>query len=188
MQVGYSARWKKPFVVSKMTSVVIFLLALPLTMRMDKATPAPRPMVVKASAPAKVDPRTDRLMNFFSRLHCPIINLAQDFVNAADENHLDWRLLPSISVIESSGGKAYKNNNIFGWNQGDQFFPTISSGIHEVAFKLGQSPLYRHHDVLGKLRLYNPNEGYAEAVLSVMRRISPVIDLRTPDRSNYVSD
>jgi hypothetical protein len=125
----------------------------------------------------KPDPRILRLVRYFSKLNCPVINLAHVFVQAADENRLDWRLLPSISVVESGGGKAYRNNNIFGWDNGLQFFPSISSGIKIVASKLGNSPLYRNRDVVGKLRVYNPNESYVHDVLTVMNRISPVADV-----------
>src|SRR5205823_5371402 len=132
---------------------------------------------LKQPQPASLDPRTVRLKKFFAKLHCPVIDLADEFVHAADDNQLDWRLLPSISVIESGGGKAYKNNNILGWNQGLEAFPTIRAGIHKVAFKLGKSPLYRDRDLLGKLRLYNPDENYPGSVLSVMNRISPEVNL-----------
>jgi len=123
------------------------------------------------------DPRTVRLQRFFSKLHCPVVTLSEDFVRAADDNQLDWRLLPSIAIIESSGGKAYRNNNIFGWRNGDQVFPSIRAGLNHVAYKLGRSPLYRSRSSLGKLRLYNPNEEYPGNVMAVMNRISPVVDL-----------
>ncbi len=94
-------------------------------------------------------------------------------------------------MIESGGGKAYKNNNIFGWANGDYLFTTLKAGIHEVAYKLGRSPLYRHRDVEAKLHLYNPNEEYATNVMTVMNRISPVIHLekvsRTKRQQNTVS-
>ncbi len=120
------------------------------------------------------DTRIQSLQRFLNKLHCPVATLAFDFIQAADENQLDWRLLPSISVIESSGGKQYRNNNVFGWNQGLEVFPSIEAGLRTVAFKLGRSSLYRHRDVLGKLRLYNPDEQYPCRVMSVMKRISPV--------------
>lgn len=107
--------------------------------------------------------------------------MAEDFVHAADDNHLDWRLLPSISVIESGGGKAYRNNNIFGWNQGLQPFPSIRAGLNLVAFKLGQSPLYRNQNLLGKLRLYNPDASYTYKVIDVMNRISPVANVSSAE-------
>lgn len=180
MQVVYSCLWKKALLLSKQL-LVIGLTALPITMRLERiVTPVPAP--VKAPEPIKTDPRSVRLKNFFSHLRCPVTYLADDFIHAADDNHLDWRLLPSISLVESSGGKAYKNNNMFGWKNGEQFFPTLRAGLHEVAFKLGRSRLYQDQDVKGKLHLYNPDERYADKVLTVMNRISPVVNLEPAQR------
>ncbi len=178
MRLGYSWLMKGASFFSKQLIVAAGLLALPLTLRIE-TRPAPvQPVQATRPEPVNPDPRIVRLKKFFTKLHCPVRDLAEDFVQAADDNELDWRLLPSISVIESGGGKAYRNNNIFGWNQGLEVFPTIRSGIHEVAFKLGRSPLYKNRDVLGKLRLYNPDETYADSVLTVMRRISPAVQLQ----------
>ncbi len=194
MQIGYSCLPKRlPLIFRQAAIIAAGLAVLPATTRFERVATAQPASFKPAVAPAP-DPRTVRLVKFFSHLHCPVANLAEDFVHAADDNHLDWRLLPSISVIESGGGKAYKNNNIFGWNQGEELFPTIRAGINTVAFKLGKSPLYRNRDVPGKLRIYNPYEGYAESVLTVMNRISPVVDLRAAkpvrraDEPIYASD
>lgn len=152
------------------------ILAVPfLTQREMPVSAKPtKPTVVKFEAPIpKADPRTARLGRFLTRLHCPIANLAKDFVAAADKNKLDWRLLPSISIVESGGGKAFRNNNIFGWGNGNLKFDSIKAGLQEVAFKLGRSPLYRNRDSVGKLRVYNPDEQYAMRVVDVMNRISP---------------
>ena len=173
--------------------VAIGLLAVPAAaVRMQHTTDAsaqptfpdkpaaPKPPASSATPVSEVrtqDPRAVRLAKFFSELHCPIRTLAEDFIHAADENHLDWRLLPSISVIESGGGKAYKNNNIFGWNNGAELFPSIRHGIREVAFKLGRSPLYRRSNTAGKLHTYNSDESYVDSVLGVMNRISPEVNL-----------
>lgn len=159
--------------LAKQFICAVFLVALPITTRLEKtasAEPVPQS--------AKPDARVIRLAKFFSTLHCPVVTLSEDFVRAADNNQLDWRLLPSISVVESGGGKAYKNNNIFGWDNGEQPFSSIRDGIDQVAFKLGNSPLYRHCDSAGKLRRYNPNEDYVRTVLGVMNRISPVVKIR----------
>src|SRR5581483_5080750 len=183
MQVAYSCLKKKASFFSKQVMVAVGLLALPVTLRLEKVADAQstKPAAKPAQAPSP-DPRTDRLKHFLSRLHCPVASLSEEFVHAADDNQLDWRLLPSISVVESGGGKAYRNNNIFGWDNGTQLFPTIRSGIHEVAYKLGKSALYRNRDVIGKLHLYNPDSTYADRVLSVMRRISPVVNLQPASR------
>jgi hypothetical protein len=177
MQLSYSSLRKGLFPFSKQLTVAAALLALPCAVRTEKR-PLPAGLIsLKQPEPASPDPRTVRLKKFFAKLHCPVVDLADEFVHAADDNQLDWRLLPSIAVIESGGGKAYRNNNVFGWNQGLEAFPTIRAGIHEVAFKLGKSPLYRDRDVLGKLRLYNPDESYPGSVLTVMNRISPAVNV-----------
>lgn len=156
--------------------IVVSLLAGPLTVRTERKLPTGPAVPVMLPQAVDPDPRVVRLHEFLLGLHCPVSSLAEDFIAAADNNQLDWRLLPSIAVIESGGGKAYKNNNIFGWDNGEQAFPTIRYSIHELAFRLTNSPIYRNRDVKAKLRLYNPNQGYAEAVLAVMHRISPALD------------
>src|SRR5207248_7451405 len=101
---------------------------------------------------------------------------------AADMNHLDWRLLPSISIVESGGGREARNNNLFGWNGGKAMFVSIRAAIHEVGGRLGNSKLYRNKDVDGILRVYNPRASYSGIVKSVMRRISPTRGtLSSPD-------
>jgi hypothetical protein len=184
MNFGYTCSGRSPSKLAKQLLVAVGVLALPIPVRLDTAVSA-KPTSIKLPQPPGPDARAIRLNHFLSRLHCPVASLAEDFVHAADENHIDWRLLPSIAIIESSGGKAYKNNNIFGWDNGDQSFPTVRAGLNQVAFKLGKSSLYRGRDSYGKLRLYNPDENYAYSVLAVMRRISPVVDL-TPARETIV--
>jgi hypothetical protein len=201
MKLGYALIGKKLPFSSRQSLAVLGLFILPMGFCIEEAGSAPTlkaaPTRVSSAANviAKPDARTERLKRFFATLHCPISYLAADFVRAADENALDWRLLPSISVIESGGGKAYKNNNIFGWANGEYLFSTLKAGIHEVAYKLGRSPLYRNRDVEGKLHLYNPNEEYATNVITVMNRISPVVHLqkvshtrREQHPATYVTD
>lgn len=188
MHVGYSCLAKKMASASKQITVILGLLALPITMRLEKvvASPKPKPLAktphYQPGAEPPTDLRTVRLRKFLFRLHCPVAELSEEFVHAADDNQIDWRLLPSISVIESGGGKAYRNNNIFGWANGNYPFASLRSSINAVAFKLGKSSLYRNQNVEGKLHLYNPDESYAPAVLAVMNRISPVVNLQPARR------
>lgn len=119
------------------------------------------------------DPRLARLRSFFKRSQCPAADHSPTFLEAADKNELDWRLLPSISFIESTGGKAARNNNIFGWDSGRAGFISMDACIHSVAFALGNSNLYRDKDVDGILRTYNPDAEYVGKVKSVMRQIAP---------------
>ena len=89
------------------------------------------------------DPRRVRLKRFFAARKAPAEGLAADFLAAADHHNLDWRLLPSLSVIESGGGKHCKKNNMFGWDSGEHKFLSLRHGIHFVARRLTQSKLYR---------------------------------------------
>jgi hypothetical protein len=90
---------------------------------------------------------------------------------AADQNQLDWRLLPSISMVESSGGKVYTNNNVFGWDSCRERFTSVRAGIHFVAAQLGRSRRYKGKDIDSKLQMYNPLPEYSQRVKAVMRSI-----------------
>ncbi|MGD0498481.1 MAG: hypothetical protein ABSC23_08590 [Bryobacteraceae bacterium] len=119
------------------------------------------------------DARLESLRRFFAESGCPALAYAPVFLEAADDYGLDWRLLPGISYIESTGGKAAWRNNFFGWDSGRAKFASPAAGIHAVAYFLSHSGTYRSKDSHQKLRAYNPAPGYAGKVESVMRRIGP---------------
>jgi hypothetical protein len=143
--------------------LVAGLLAAPATLSVQQYTAAPQ---VK-----ETDPRLSRLQKFFGDRDCPLRDSAKDFLIAADQNQLDWRLLPSISIIESSGGKTYTNNNVFGWDSCKEKFSSVRAGIHFVAAQLGKSKRYKGKDVDSKLQMYNPLPEYSLRVKAVMRAI-----------------
>jgi hypothetical protein len=120
-----------------------------------------------------------RIERFFEKNGCPLTFLAADFVQEADANALDWRLLPSITFVESSGGKYYANNNIFGWNSCHTRFKSVREGLHVVAATLGKSTLYRYKGTDDILKTYNPHPEYAGRVKSVMQTLgswpSPIV-------------
>jgi hypothetical protein len=144
--------------------LVAGLLAAPVTASVQQYQAAP--------AIDKKDPRLSRLQKYFGDRDCPLRDAAKDFLLAADQNKLDWRLLPSISMIESSGGKDYKNNNVLGWASCKEKFTSVRAGIHYVAAQLGKSNRYRDKDTDRKLRIYNPVPEYPARVKAVMRAIS----------------
>ena len=119
------------------------------------------------------DPRLKLIWQYFADRDCPLRDSAADFLVAADQNELDWRLLPSISMIESSGGKDYRNNNVFGWDSCRESFPSVRAGIHFVASKLAKSRLYKNKNVDQKLSTYNPQPDYLGRVKAVMRALGP---------------
>jgi hypothetical protein len=119
------------------------------------------------------DPRLKALRSFFRRSDCPALQYAPVFLQAADDYNLDWRLLPSISFVESTGGKAAPNNNLFGWDSGQARFTSPEAGIHVVGYRLAYSGLYRDKGLDAILATYNPDTQYATKVKSVMRSIAP---------------
>jgi hypothetical protein len=143
--------------------LVAGLLAAPATVSVQQYAASPQ---VKQD-----DPRLSRLQKFFGDRDCPLRDSAKDFLLAADQNQLDWRLLPSISFIESSGGKYYGNNNVFGWDSAKEKFSSVRAGIHYVAAQLGKSRRYKGKDIDRKLQLYNSLPEYSQRVKAVMRAI-----------------
>jgi hypothetical protein len=123
------------------------------------------------------DPRLDALKKFFQASDCPAQDFPEEFLRAADRHNLDWRLLPSLSLIESGGGRAARNNNLFGWDNGRAIFASFRAGIHHVAGHLEKSKLYRDKDLDHILQMYNPDVNYPGVVKSVMRRISPTEEM-----------
>ena len=119
------------------------------------------------------DPRLESLRKFFRNADCPAQHYAAAFLEAADHYALDWRLLPSISYVESTGGKAARNNNLFGWDSGRARFASPVAGIHAVGYRLSHSDLYKDKKLDKLLATYNPNLEYGRKVKSVMRRIAP---------------
>ncbi len=119
------------------------------------------------------DPRLGLLQKFFGESNCPVRRFSEQFLRSADEHNLDWRLLPSISLLESGGGREAPNNNLFGWDSGRASFPSISAAIAGVADRLANSKLYRNKSLDELLYTYNPTQTYSARVKAVMRRIWP---------------
>jgi hypothetical protein len=107
----------------------------------------------------------------------PIQKHAAEFVKAADANGLDWRLLPCISIVETSGGKHVRHrNNIFGWNSGRARFKSVRTAIYEVAERLAQGR-YEGRSTHSKLHQYNPaRDRYARKVQRYMKELGQLHD------------
>jgi hypothetical protein len=154
--------------MKKMLSGVLFLAGL-----LSLPVHVINPVAPDAASLYRNDPRLESLKKFFENVDCPARALAAEFLKVADQHDLDWRLLPSISFVESTGGRTAPNNNMFGWANGKVIFASWRAGIHEMARNLADSKPYRDKNVDAILRTYNPNASYSSVVKSVMRRISP---------------
>jgi hypothetical protein len=145
------------------------LLALPCAVSSTQS-------VAQVPANKQDDPRLERLREFFAEYDSPLSSAAAEFLLAADENGLDWRLLPSISIVESGGGKVYINNNVLGWDSARKSFASVEDGIRAVAGRLANSKLYKNKDLDSLLNTYNPVPNYPDRVKVLMRALSEDMD------------
>ncbi len=123
----------------------------------------------------KPDVREAILRRFLKESRSPVESYAEIFIQEADAHKLDWRLLPSLAIIESGGGQRNRKNNIFGWDNGMSRFSTATEAIHHVAEALAEARPYKGKDLRGKLAAYNSTPGYRNAVTAVMERICPLL-------------
>jgi hypothetical protein len=144
-------------------AIFLGLVALPAQVSRHQSPTAPD---------YRKDTRFQRLLAFFESAGCPAKRFTQAFLEAADRYKLDWRLLPSLSFVESTGGKAARNNNLFGWGFGKAHFPSPVAGIETVANRLALSKLYRNKTLDEILATYNPDVTYGPKVKWVMSQIS----------------
>lgn len=120
------------------------------------------------------DERIAKLRNFFLAQRSPLAKHAEVFLGASDKHGLDWRLLPSLAMVET-GGFA-RNNNAFGWGNGRVRFGSIAESIQVIADRLTNALPYRNKSLEGKLRAYNPlNKTYSAHVQGIMDSIGPAI-------------
>jgi len=84
------------------------------------------------------DYRVENLRNFLAKYNSPLSEYAPDFVREADENGLDYRLVASISGVESTFGKRIPSNsyNAYGWFKGDYNFKSWADSINVVSTTL----------------------------------------------------
>ena len=78
------------------------------------------------------DVRVAKIQAYLSQRNAPLADYAKEFVAAADKYGIDYRLVASISVIESEGGKnTFRPYNAWGW--GKSGFTSWEEGIWKVS-------------------------------------------------------
>jgi hypothetical protein len=129
---------------------------------------------IRPLADLQNDPRYLRLTEYLGGCRCPAETEAARFIEEADVHLLDWRLLPSLTIVETGGGKLVRRrNNWFGWDNGKARFASVDLAIHTVAEELTESERYRDLEMYALLRQYNHNPGYARYVVGVMLKFAP---------------
>jgi len=117
------------------------------------------------------DPRGMRLEAFFKAHDCPEPLHIQEYLQAADSHAVDYRLLPAISLVESTCGAFERMNNRWGWDSVQSGFPSVPAGIDYITQQLAENPRYKNKTVEEKLFTYNPYPQYVRQVKRLMEQI-----------------
>ena len=121
--------------------------------------------------PESHDPRGARLEAFFKTYGCPAPLHVDDYLRAADSHALDYRMLPAISLVESTCGAFERMNNRWGWDSAQTGFPSVPAGIEFISEQLAEGSPYKGKTVKEKLFTYNPYPQYVRQVEKLMRQI-----------------
>lgn len=132
----------------------------------DVPPPGPLP-----SAVLKSDPRANGLERFFRLYGCPAPHHVAEYLRAADSYGLDYRLLPAISVRETTCGVQAWENNRWGYHPHEQRFPSVEVGIDFVSRVLMEGDFYKGKTLEQKLLMYNHRVAYTDEVKAIMRQI-----------------
>lgn len=97
-----------------------------------------------------VDIRIEKVKAFFDRFNSPFGKYAHIFIEVADNNKLDYRLLPLVACVESSCGKHYKRN-AFGWGSDRIDFGNDADDIREIAYKISTLAYYEAYRRSGSI-------------------------------------
>lgn len=168
---------KKAFLVLAILSALYFLLAPRATTYYErKPANTPNAETEKSEEAIKKDERAERIDRFFTEHGMPLAGYGRKFIEEADKNGIDWRLLPAIAIRESSGGKQACGNNPFGWASCRRDFDSIEEAIEYVTWNLGghnpNTATYYSGDTRAKLQSYNGTviPTYPEEVLALMEK------------------
>ncbi len=124
------------------------------------------------------DNREEILRAFLEKYNSPLVDSAGTFIEEADKNNLDWKLVVSIAGVESWFGQRIPYNSYNGWGWGvygdnvirfaswDEGIKTISKDLRvKYMEKWGAKDVYE----IGQIYAADPN--WANKVTSFMNKI-----------------
>ncbi len=136
-----------------------------------------------------IDNRAAKIDAYFAQWDLPLSGHGKAMVATADKYGIDWRLLPALAMLETTGGKNLcdigENMNAFGYGSCKIHFETFEESFEAVAKTIsGNSErtahLYKGKSVEQILEVYNPPEvvgimpGYHKKALKVMSDIASI--------------
>lgn len=124
---------------------------------------------------SKTDQRIEKLRKFLDSHNSPLLPYAETLVETADRYELDWRLVPAITGVESSFGKAipFSSYNAYGWANGAYYFQSWEDSIEIVTKALKENYLNKGADTVEKIApIYAPpSQTWAFKVRYFMEKI-----------------
>jgi hypothetical protein len=105
------------------------------------------------------DYRVENLRKFLTKYDSPLAVYAEEFVVYADINGLDYRLVASITGVESTFGKhiPFESFNAYGWANGEYTFASWEDSIAHVSGVLKKSYIDKGAPTIAKIaRRYAP--------------------------------
>jgi len=113
------------------------------------------PEKAEAVVVQKEDARVEEVRAFFFRYNSPLASYAKEFVEEADRNGIDYKILPAIAGVESTfetNGNIY-DHNPFGYmcESGPCYFDDYPSAIKRVAKTIGNGNAYARFQETGQI-------------------------------------
>jgi hypothetical protein len=162
VRVVIRVRWPRPLRTMKRPPLVILWLVLASLY----------PMRIAPNLLAGIpDTRPAKLEKFFKSYQCPAPYYIDDYLRAADAHAIDYRLLPAVSVRETTCGQYDSGTNRWGWDSARTQFESVESGIDFIADRLAAGGYYQGKSIEQKLFTYNPSTRYVTEVKQLMREI-----------------
>ena len=114
------------------------------------------PLCLRTALRKPSDERVTRLRAFLESYNSPLADEAETFVEEADKNNLDWKLVAAIAGVESTFGKQIPPGSYNAWGWGiptgaqsgigfadwGQGIATVSDGLAKNYFGRGAKTLY----------------------------------------------
>jgi len=125
------------------------------------------------------DSRVKILESFLNKYSSPLAAYAKDFIDNADFYGLDWRLVASISGVESTFGKHIPYNSYNGWGWGIYgnnviYFSSWEEGIETVSkgLRINYINKWKATNVYEIGRIYAASPRWASNVNYFIEKIS----------------
>ncbi len=154
-----------------------------LSQKLNTEAPATLSFSQEKEAKAKtLQMQANAIDAYFKSRNAPLEGMGMKMAIEADKNGLDWRLIPAISIRESSGGKESckgASHSFLGWGSCKINFKSKEQSIEVVAKNLGGNNPKTARYYAGKntreiLLSYNPPSivlHYVDQVIKIMDKI-----------------